>query len=117
MTSTEIGKAGEDAACRFLRNQGLTLVTENFRCRMGEIDLIMRDGTTLVFIEVRLRQSENFHSGAESITRSKIRRLLHTAELFLQAYPEPDDTDFRFDVVSIGNEIEWIREAFTADDR
>lgn len=82
---------------------------------MGEIDLIMREGATLVFVEVRLRQTRNYESGAESITRGKITRLLRTAEFYLMSHPVPDHMELRFDVVSMDSSIDWIKDAFTAD--
>lgn len=115
MTSTERGAAAEDAALDYLVNHGLKFIERNFRCKMGEIDLIMRDGNTIVFVEVRLRQHSNYHSGAQSVTRSKIRRLLRTAELYLMLHPTIDETEYRFDVISMGPSVDWIQHAFTAD--
>lgn len=113
--STSRGIAAEDAALGFLVDNGLGLVERNFRCKMGEIDLIMTDGGTLVFVEVRLRTNPNHVSGAESITRRKIRRILRTAEYYLLAHPQAPGIDFRFDVISMGREIDWIQNAFTVD--
>jgi len=114
-TTTSKGTAAEDAALGFLSENGLRLVERNFRCKMGEIDLIMADGRTLVFVEVRLRSNPNHVSGAESITRQKIKRLLRTAEYYLLKHPPASGIDFRFDVISMGLEIDWIRNAFTVD--
>jgi putative endonuclease len=115
LTSTQRGAAAEDAALYYLVDHGLQYIERNFRCKMGEIDLIMKDGNTIVFVEVRLRQNSNYHSGAESITRSKIRRLLRTAELYLMLHPTVDESEYRFDVISMGSSIDWIKHAFTAD--
>ncbi len=115
-TTTSLGHAGEDAAQAYLEEQGLKLIQRNFRCRAGEIDIIMRDASTLVFVEVRLRNREDHVSGAESITRGKMRRLARTAEFYLQMYPPAGEFECRFDVVSIGRSIEWIRNAFTLED-
>ncbi|XOV87291.1 MAG: YraN family protein [Pseudomonadota bacterium] len=116
MTNTrQRGHAGEDAALAYLQNQGLTLVTRNFAGRMGEIDLIMQDGNTLCFIEVRLRNNRNYASGAESITHNKIRKLIKTAQLYIMSHHQPPDINYRFDVVSLGSGIEWIKHAFTLD--
>ncbi|MEX0943524.1 MAG: YraN family protein [Pseudomonadales bacterium] len=111
----DLGYAAEEMASQFLQQHGLELISKNFRCRMGEIDLIMREGNTLVFVEVRLRQTRNYVSGAESITRRKIARLLKTAEFYLISHPVPDHIEFRFDVVSMDSSIDWIKSAFTAD--
>ena len=82
---------------------------------MGEIDLIMIDQQTLVFVEVRLRNNPNHGSGAESVTRSKIRKIVKTAEFYLMKYPIPGNLDCRFDVISMDNKIDWIQNAFTLD--
>jgi putative endonuclease len=112
------GAWAEDLACRHLLDQGLRLVTRNYRCRHGEIDLVMRDGSTIAFIEVRLRNRTDFGSGAESVDARKQARLLSSAEHYLQRHATLL-ADCRFDVVSIlqcGNtrQLEWIRNAFDA---
>ena len=109
------GTAAEDFALRYLEARGLTLVTRNFRCRVGELDLILRDGGQLVFVEVRSRRSSQFGTPAESVTRTKQQRLLRAAAFYLQR--QRLDLPCRFDVVAIlqtGNEprVEWIRDAF-----
>lgn len=110
------GAAAEDVACRYLEAQGFVLVTRNFRCRGGELDLIMRDGEYLVFIEVRSRSYTRYGAPAESVTRTKQRRLLRAAALYLQR--QRQDLPCRFDVVAILQasnhepQIEWIRDAF-----
>jgi len=110
-----LGTAAEDLACRFLEAHGLTLVTRNFRVRGGELDLIMRDGEQLVFVEVRSRRSCRYGSPAESVTRAKQQRLLQTAALYLQR--QDINPPCRFDVVAIVQtgdppQMEWIRDAF-----
>jgi len=112
------GAWAEDLACRHLLDQGLRLLNRNYRCRHGEIDLVMQEATTIAFVEVRLRSRTNFGSGAESVDARKQARLLSSAEHYLQRHATLL-TDCRFDVVSIrrsGNshQIEWIRHAFTA---
>ena len=82
------GTAAEDLALRYLEARGLSLVTRNFRCRTGELDLIMRDGEHLVFVEVRSRRSTRYGTPAESVTRTKQQRLLRAAAL-LSATPAP----------------------------
>jgi len=114
-TPTAIGRRAEDTALAWLEKQGLTLITRNFSCKAGEIDLVMRDGHVVCFVEVRYRSSTQHASGAESITRSKIRKLIRTAEVYLLTHPADEDTEYRFDVVSIDEDIEWIRGAFTAE--
>ncbi len=104
------GDAAEDAALAYLRRHGLELIERNFRCKGGEIDLVMRDGAGLVFIEVRARASRSHGGAAASITPAKQRRLIVAAQLFLQRYASPPPC--RFDVVSFdGEDVEWLRNA------
>ncbi len=108
------GSDAEQVAASFLQNHALALVTQNYRCRFGEIDLIMRDKTTLVFVEVRMRTSELFGGAAASITPSKKMKLLRTARHYLSGLnTEPA---CRFDVVLLsganGQHTEWIQNAF-----
>ncbi len=104
------GDAGEDAALAHLQEQGLVLVERNFSCRGGEIDLIMRDGATLVFVEVRRRASGAFGGAAASIGRAKQARLQAAANTWLQRYRMPPAC--RFDVVAIdGGVLSWLRNA------
>ena len=109
------GTAAEELACRYLEAQGLALVMRNFRCRWGELDLIMRDGEQLVFVEVRSRRYTRYGTPAESITRAKQQRLLRAAAFYLQY--QQLDLPCRFDVVAILQpngeaHMEWIRDAF-----
>ena len=109
------GTAAEDLALHYLEARGLTLVTRNFRCRTGELDLIMRDGEQLVFVEVRSRRDSRYGTPAESVTRTKQQRLLRAAALYLQR--QRLDLPCRFDVVAILQpagepQVEWIRDAF-----
>jgi putative endonuclease len=109
------GTAAEDLALRYLEARGLTLVTRNFRCRTGELDLIMRDGEQLVFVEVRSRRHTRYGTPAESVTRTKQQRLLRAAAFYLQR--QRLNPPCRFDVVAILQaesepQVEWIRDAF-----
>jgi putative endonuclease len=109
---------GEDAealAAEFLARNGVTITQRNYRCRFGEIDLIARDGATLVFVEVRSRRQEGYGGPAESITAAKRARLIRAASHYLAN--EPQNTPARFDAILIRGEpprIEWIRGAFSA---
>lgn len=109
------GQQAEETALEHLTGQGLKLLDRNFACKMGEIDLVMRDDDTLVFVEVRYRNDTSRGTGAESITRAKIRRIIRTAEYYLLVHSEYHDMDCRFDVVSLDNSIDWIQNAFTLD--
>lgn len=112
---TAQGTAAEALACRYLEAQGLVLEARNFRCREGELDLIMRAGEQLVFVEVRSRCHRRYGTPAESVTPAKQRRLLRAAAIYLQQ--RRIEPPCRFDVVAILRpadepHIEWIRDAF-----
>jgi putative endonuclease len=107
----------EGYALNLLRKAGLRLVLKNFQCRMGEIDLIMWDGDTLVFVEVRYRQDKSHGSAIETITQQKQRKILRTARLYLQQQALYDKVPCRIDVVGLtGNpgkpDFDWIKNAF-----
>lgn len=111
------GNVVEEASERYLQQKGLQAIERNFNRRGGEIDLVMRDGETLVFVEVRFRKSDRFGTPAESITASKKRKLLQTAQLYLLAYPVWRNKPCRFDVIAArpgesGLQFEWIQNAF-----
>ena len=115
----EQGSDWERTAETFLRERGLQLVERNYRIRRGEIDLVMREGSTLVFIEVRYRGAGSRGSGAESVTWTKQQRIIHAAGHFLRRMNPHARHPCRFDVVSIGRErgrtvMNWIRGAFDA---
>ena len=95
------------------------LVTRNYRCRRGEIDLVMRDTETLVFVEVRRRTSRAFGGGLDSVDARKRARLVAAAEHYLMMKRIGDECPCRFDVVAIDGPftrttIEWVRDAFDA---
>jgi putative endonuclease len=107
------GSAGEDDALAHLVQNGLTLVERNFRCKGGEIDLIMLDGATLVFVEVRKRADRRHGGAAASVTAAKQRRLIIAAQIYLHRYKLPPPC--RFDVVAIdGAQMSWLRNAIEA---
>ncbi len=107
------GKDAEARAAQYLQAQGLHIVERNYRSRYGEIDLIARDGTTLVFVEVRARSSNAFGGAAASITAAKQKKLTRTALHYLAAAGHTPRC--RFDAVLLSNNaapVEWIRDAF-----
>lgn len=113
------GHTAERVAEQWLRDRGLEPVDRNRHVAGAELDLVMREGNTLIFIEVRHRRRDRFGDGAESISRHKRRHLLRAASAYLAR--EPDEVDGRFDVVAISGplddkHIEWIRDAFGPDD-
>jgi putative endonuclease len=117
------GKSAEEFAKAYLQRQGLSLVSQNYRCKYGEIDLIMRDKKTTVFVEVRYRKSQHFGSGAETVNYHKQRKLLATASHYLQNNPKAAKQPCRFDVLSLTAQpssdaedyaVQWIADAIQA---
>ncbi len=115
MNQNNAGLEAEKLAATFLMNHGLKMVAQNYHCRFGEIDLIMMDAKTLVFIEVRLRSNQQFGSAGASITAQKKQKLILTAQHYLQVHGE---SQCRFDAVLMSKldteNIEWVRNAFEA---
>jgi putative endonuclease len=112
-----VGRSAERHAERHLRAAGLETLARNWHCRGGELDLVMRDGSELVFVEVRRRKQGAFGGGLESIDAGKRRRLIHAAETYLAR--ERCVPPCRIDVVAIDEidgtlHIEWIRNAIDA---
>jgi len=114
-STTTIGASAERSAEISLKQHGLTLVARNFRCKFGEIDLIMRDNKYLVFIEVRYRAKSMQGSGLESITRTKQLRLTRTALFYLQQNQLMDKIPCRFDAIGMDKQgnSSWIKNAFS----
>lgn len=115
----EVGRRAEQAALDALRNGGLKLLERNFRCRYGEIDLVMEDGRTIVFVEVRFRRDGRFGGAASSIDARKRNKLIKAAAQFLadRRLQRPS----RFDVAALSPEtgtgfrLDWIRNAFQSE--
>jgi putative endonuclease len=106
----EQGGEWEAAARRYLEARGLRFVAANYRCKCGEIDLIMRDGDALVFVEVRQRAAGSPVSALESIGPAKVRRIVRAAQVYLQALPRVPPC--RIDVVAIdGDSLQWLPNA------
>ena len=111
------GIQGEAQARRLLERAGLRFRAANVRYRFGELDLLMDDGESLVFVEVRYRESSGFGGAAASVTRGKQRRLIRAAQAWLAQHPALAQRPCRFDVVALGGGgDEWIRDAFQVDD-
>ena len=115
--SRQIGDQSEEIASAYLQRNGLKIVTRNFHSPRGELDIIMEDGQTLVFVEVRFRRNPHFGSGAESVDKNKQQRLITSAAYYLQKNRQYRNRPMRFDVVSISMEankpaIDWIQDAF-----
>ncbi|WP_173238587.1 YraN family protein [Legionella antarctica] len=114
----QTGRVAEEKALNYLVDKGLKLVMRNYTCRLGEIDLIMRDKEYLVFIEVRSRTSMSFGGGMASITYAKRQKIIKTTSHYIMKNKMQDKCPLRFDVVSIDGAsgvITWIKDAFGAD--
>lgn len=108
-----LGNQAEKVALSYLEQQGLTLIKKNYQTRLGEIDLIMQDGKSIVFLEVRLRKNNIFGGASESITKAKQRKIAKVAEQFLQHH---GNQACRFDAIVMEKaeiqHIQWIKHAF-----
>lgn len=125
---TTSGAAAETYARRFLKSQGLRIIGTNYRTTRGELDIIAKDGDTVVFVEVRLRNRPQFGAASETIDHRKQQRLIYAASHFLQHKGLWDKVNCRFDAVCLSDaapnnnrktdkktpyQVEWIRNAFT----
>lgn len=116
-TTGQTGQLAENLAAQFLEQHGLKILTRNYRCKGGEIDLIAHDGKILVFAEVRLRRSANFGGAGASITLTKQRRIILAAQHYLLKNAK-STAHCRFDCLLLnsldGQNIEWLCDAFSA---
>ncbi|MFZ6672766.1 YraN family protein [Undibacterium sp. Xuan67W] len=107
------GDEGEEQALTYLLHQGLSLVQRSFSCKGGEIDLIMLDRATLVFVEVRARSGQQFGGAVASVTPAKQRRMTHAAQVYLQQ--QSTEPACRFDLIAIdGGHINWLKNVIVA---
>jgi putative endonuclease len=113
LNKNNAGLLAEQMAATFLKQHGLKLVAQNYHCRYGEIDLIMKEDEVLVFVEVRLRTNQHYGFAAESISPKKQQKIIQTAQHFLMQHGEQA---CRFDAILMDKadqqHIEWIRHAF-----
>lgn len=116
LNKNNAGLAAEKLAATFLASHGLRLVIQNYHCRFGEIDLIMQDAKTLVFVEVKLRSGSQFGGAAASITPQKQQKMILTSQHYLQQANFKTEPACRFDAILMAKtnlqHIEWIRNAF-----
>ena len=98
---SKLGTAGEASARRYLESQGYAWVESNWRCASGEIDLVMRDGLELVFVEVKLRRGEDAGRAEEGVSVGKSRRLLSTGNWYIATHLELSDLVWRIDLLAI----------------
>lgn len=117
MYRKKLGQKKELEARLYLQRMGLTLIAQNYHCRYGEIDLIMRDRDDIVFVEVRSRSRRDYGCASETVNQAKQRKLASTAMHFLQKYGWLYTVNCRFDVIAMQRincewRLEWIRNAF-----
>lgn len=109
-----IGSQAEEDALQFLLRNGLDFLDRNYRCRFGEIDLIMQDGDELVFVEVRKRKNMDFGGAAQSVSYAKQSRLIKTAKHFLMKFRRVPAC--RFDVIAMeGDKCQWLKNVIEAE--
>lgn len=113
------GQQAEELALALLQARGLKLLTRNYRCPQGELDLVLTQGGTLVVVEVRFRRDPSHGSAAETVGRDKQRKLILATQHFLQSHAELRRKPLRFDVVAVTAgkpepAVEWIADAFQA---
>lgn len=111
------GKDAEQHALNYLVQQKLRPIQANYYCRFGEIDLIMQDGDTIVFVEVRLRSKTTFGGAAASVTPTKQNKIIKAAQLFLSQNPRLQNKNCRFDVIAYEYDAAplhplWYKDAF-----
>lgn len=133
--TSQTGQVAEDIACDFLKSQGLQLIARNYRCRLGELDLVFRDGSLLIVVEVRARRSQRYGGAVASVGAAKQRRLILATRQFIATHPGAEQMPVRFDVLALNGRpdsgadtavgsvhrtqavsatyaIEWIKDAF-----
>ena len=118
-STTTLGRRAEDLACRHLESLGLRLLERNYRCRAGEIDLVMLDGTTLALVEVRSRSTSDHGDAAATVGARKQQRFMRAARHLMLTRPDYRKLPARFDVVAIDAaagggppDLRWIKDAF-----
>lgn len=115
MNKRQIGSGYEEQAAEFLQRAGMQILHRNFRTRAGEIDLVARDGSCLVFVEVKYRRDSRMGTALEAVDLRKQGMIIKTARYYLLRFGYSADTPCRFDVVGItGNEITYVKDAFWA---
>jgi putative endonuclease len=113
----QFGKFAEEQVSNYLQQHGLQLVVSNYSCKLGEIDIIMRDQDCLVFVEVRARVNQDFLMSLESVNRSKQHKIINTATYYLQSVGLLNKMFCRFDVVVVQQQedelkFHWVKNAF-----
>ena len=115
-SAQQLGGCAEQRAARLLCAAGLTILHRNYLCRLGELDIVAREGSTLVVVEVRLRSTQRYGGAAASITLAKRQRIVRATRHLLARYPDLQKLPVRFDAVLMATRdgpLEWLRAAFT----
>ena len=115
-----LGARGEDLAVQYLKKKGFKVIERNYHCSAGEIDLIAREGKTLIFVEIKTRSSSEFGLPQEAVDRFKQKKMIEVARAYMAEHHLTEDIPARFDVVAIqltptGPDIELIKDAFQGD--
>jgi len=119
-TRKALGSRGEDLAVQYLKKKGFKVIERNYRCSVGEIDLIAREKNTLVFVEIKARSSSEYGLPQEAVDRFKQKKMIEVARAYMAERHLKDDIIARFDVVAIhltptGPDIELIKDAFQGE--
>jgi len=113
LNKREIGTIKEDLAGKFLIDNGLSILEKNYRVRSGEIDIIARDGSYLVFVEVKYRKTASSGHPEEAVNYNKMKQICKVSNHYRIYKKIPDNQSIRFDVIAIeGDEIRWYKNAF-----
>ena len=117
MNKRSIGDENESLACKFIEDKGGRILERNFRCKMGEIDIIARDGPYLCFIEVKFRKDSSFGDPSEAVNYSKRRRISNVSRFYLYSKHISFDSPIRYDVIAVSASedmltFDWIKNAF-----
>lgn len=113
MNTRNIGTGKEKTACEYLEKNGIKIIERNFRCKLGEIDVIGSDGAYLIFFEIKYRKNDTKGYAPEAVGYKKQKRICKVSDYYRMIHGCPADTPIRFDVVAIdGAHIEWFRNAF-----
>ncbi len=116
-SQSTIGHKAEAYAAQFLKREGLKVLEKNFSCQFGEIDLIVQEAETLVFVEVKFRTDSDWADAIETVTKTKQQKIIKAAKHYKQKHKISDYIACRFDVIAINNEFnaentEWLKHAF-----
>lgn len=115
MNKRAAGSQYEEAACEFLRKKGYRILCRNFRCRIGEIDIVAMEEGTLVFAEVKYRKNSRCGHPEEAVSYYKQRKIIKTAQFYMCRFGIGDNMPCRFDIVAIeGDGIRLVKNAFNA---